>query len=117
MIRFQRVGRTNDPAFRIVVTEKHTRPKSAGVETVGSFHPKTKHTILNVERIRYWLGHGAKATPRVWNLLVTEKAVDGKTVAVVKPPRISTSAPASAETAAPGETAPEAAAEPAGVEG
>ena len=84
MIRFQRVGRKNDPAFRIVVTEKRSRPKGAGVETIGSFHPKTKHTIINGERARYWIGKGAHPTPRVHNLLIHEKVIEGKKVSVVR---------------------------------
>ncbi|KKW21214.1 MAG: 30S ribosomal protein S16 [Parcubacteria group bacterium GW2011_GWA1_51_12] len=53
VIRFQRVGRTNDPAFRLVVTERRSKPKSGSLEILGSYHPKTKHTILKSERIQY----------------------------------------------------------------
>ena len=31
MIRFQRIGRTNDPAFRIVVLEKSAAAKSGSI--------------------------------------------------------------------------------------
>lgn len=84
MIRFQRVGRTNDPAFRIVVTEKRSKPKSAGVETVGSFHPKTKHLQLKEERISYWLSKGAHASPRVHNILVDKGIVREKKISAVR---------------------------------
>ena len=70
MIRFQRRGRKNDPAFRIVVTEKRSKPQSGGVEILGSHHPKTKETVLKNERILYWLSKGAKASDTVKNLLV-----------------------------------------------
>ena len=81
-IRFQRVGRKNDPAFRIVVTERRSKPKSGGVELLGSFHPKTKETRLEVERIRYWLSQGAEASPRVHNLLVTKDVIQGPKIPV-----------------------------------
>jgi len=84
MIRFQRVGRKNDPAFRIMVTEKRSKPKSGGRETLGSYHPKTKHTILKNERILYWLGKGAKVSPTVHNLLVSKGVVQGKKISVVR---------------------------------
>lgn len=84
MIRFQRVGRKNDPAFRVVVTEKRSKPISGELEILGSYHPKTKHTVLHSERILYWLSKGAKASPTVHNLLISKGVVSGKKVAVVR---------------------------------
>ena len=84
MIRFQRLGRKNDPAFRIVVTEKRSKPKSGGTEILGSYHPKTKHTVLQKERILYWLSKGAKASPTVHNLLVSQGVSQAKKIPVVK---------------------------------
>ena len=84
MIRFQRVGRKNDPAFRIVLAEKRSKPKSGEIEILGSYHPKTKETRLKAERISYWLSQGAKPSPTVWNLLVRQGAVMGKKINVVK---------------------------------
>ena len=97
MIRFQRVGRTNDPAFRIVVTEKRSKPKSGELEILGSYHPKTKETRLKTERILYWLSKGAKASPRVHNLLVAHGAIQAKKInvarqAVVAAPPVETAA-------------------------
>ena len=84
VIRFQRVGRKNDPAFRIVVTEKRSKPKSGEREIVGSFHPKTKATTLKPERISYWLSKGAKTSPRVHNLLVAHGLIKAKKIDVSK---------------------------------
>ena len=84
-IRFQRVGRKNDPAFRVVLTEKRSKPKSGEIEILGSFHPKTKETRLKAERISYWLSKGAKASPSVWNLLVRQGTVQGKKIHVGQP--------------------------------
>ena len=95
-IRFQRVGRKNDPAFRIVVTERRSKPKSGGVELLGSFHPKTKETRLEVERIRYWLSQGAEASPRVHNLLVTQGVIQAPKINVVPKTAASASAPETA---------------------
>jgi small subunit ribosomal protein S16 len=82
VIRFQRVGRTNDPAFRVVVTEKRSKPKSGELEILGSYHPKTKETLLKNERILYWLSRGAKASPTAHNLLVSKGVVQGKKVKI-----------------------------------
>jgi len=83
-IRFQRVGRKNDPAFRIVVTERRSKPKSGGIELLGSFYPKTKETRLEAERIHYWLSQGAEASPRVHNLLVAKGVLQQPKIHVVR---------------------------------
>ena len=83
MIRFQRTGRRNDPSFRIAVTEKRSKPKSGGVELLGSYHPKTKETVLKQERILYWLSKGAQASPTVHNLLVAKGVIQRKKIPVV----------------------------------
>lgn len=78
VIRFQRIGRRNDPAFRIVLTERRSKPKSGEIEILGSFHPKTKETLIKAERIAYWLSRGAQPSPRVHNLLVGKKLISGR---------------------------------------
>lgn len=84
VIRFQRVGRKNDPAFRIVLTEKRSKPKSGEREILGSHHPHTKTTILKEERILYWLSKGAKASGTVHNLLIAKGVIKGKKIPLVK---------------------------------
>lgn len=83
-IRFQRTGRKNDPAYRMVVTE-HTASPRAGkhVATVGSYHPKTKETIIDAEAVKKWMGHGAKASGTVHNLLITQGVIEGEKVNVL----------------------------------
>lgn len=100
MIRFQRVGRTNDPAFRVVLTEKRSKPKSGELEILGSFHPKTKATLLKSDRITYWISKGAKTSPRVHNLLITQGVIQGKKINVVRAPRSTSAEGESAETGA-----------------
>ena len=86
IIRFQRVGRTNDPAFRVVVTEKQNAPQGGkALEVLGSYHPKTKHTILKSDRIQYWIGQGAQVSDTAHNLLVKNNLIKSKTRPVVKP--------------------------------
>ena len=83
MIRLQRVGRTNDPAFRLVLAEKRSKPKSGALEILGSYHPKTKATILKNERILYWLSKGAKLSATAHNLLIAKGVNKGKKINVV----------------------------------
>ena len=81
MIRFQRIGRTNDPAFRIAVLEKE-RAAQAGniVEQVGTYNPKSKAVTLNKERVLYWISKGAQPTDSIKNLLINQKVLEGKKV-------------------------------------
>lgn len=84
MIRFQRIGRANDPAFRIAVLEK-TRAAKAGniVEQVGTYNPKTKAVTLNAESIKDWLDKGAQPTDSIKNLLIAKGVIEGKKVNVL----------------------------------
>ncbi|XP_026491988.2 small ribosomal subunit protein bS16m [Vanessa tameamea] len=73
-IRLLRHGCTNRPFFHISVTQRR-RPNSLPViEQLGSYDPmpnmdNEKLVALNLERIKYWLGHGAHVTPPVAELL------------------------------------------------
>lgn len=88
VIRFQRVGRKNDPAYRVVVCERRSKPHTSGIETLGSYHPKTKATILKNERILYWMGTGAKPSATVHNLLITKGVIKGKKMPAAKASRL-----------------------------
>jgi small subunit ribosomal protein S16 len=83
-IRLQRTGRTNNPSYRVVVTEHTNGPKSGrAVESVGSYNPKSKERTLNAERITYWLSKGAQASGTMHNMLVSAGIVKGKKVNVL----------------------------------
>ena len=83
-IRMQRIGRINQPSFRIVVTE-HTAAPQAGkfVEKLGTYNPKTKARTLNDERVKYWLGVGAQPSGTMHNMLVSAGLISGKKVNVL----------------------------------
>ena len=82
-IRFQRTGRKNDPSFRIVVSEKTRHPLAGNpLAVVGSHNPKTKHTVIDAEKVKHWLSKGAQASGTVSNLLVSKGVIEGKKVNV-----------------------------------
>jgi small subunit ribosomal protein S16 len=69
-IRLQRVGRKNDPSFRVVVIESHRAPKSgATIEILGNYNARQKRTILKRDRIDYWASKGAQTSQTVKDLL------------------------------------------------
>lgn len=84
-IRLFRVGKKNQPSFKIVVTDKRKPPRAGRfIEEVGFWNPLTKEKVLKKERILYWLSVGAKPSPTVYNLLVSEKIIEGKKIPVHK---------------------------------
>ncbi|MDB5266169.1 MAG: ribosomal protein small subunit ribosomal protein [Parcubacteria group bacterium] len=79
MIRFQRIGRKNDPAFRMLVLEKASGPKAGKyVDLVGTYNPKTKAVTLQPERIKDWVAKGAQVSPSLMNLLISKGVFEGK---------------------------------------
>ncbi|UZE93129.1 MAG: 30S ribosomal protein S16 [Candidatus Nealsonbacteria bacterium] len=81
-IRLFRVGKKNQPSFKIVVIDKRKASnKGRFVEEVGFLNPLTKEKILRKERINYWLSVGAKPSDTLYNLLVSEKIIEGKKIA------------------------------------
>ncbi len=115
-IRLQRTGRTNDPSYRIVVTEHQNGPKAGKpTDMVGSYNPKTKLRVLDGERIKYWLSVGAQASGTMHNMLVSEGIITGKKVNVLPkktvPKKEEEAAAPAPVAAAPAEAAPVAEAE------
>lgn len=83
-IRLQRTGRTNNPSYRVVVTEHTNGPKSGRAkEVLGSYNPKSKERILDADRIKYWLSMGAKASGTMHNMLISAGIISGKKVNVL----------------------------------
>ena len=119
MIRFQRIGRANDPAFRIAVLEKERAAQAnAIVEQLGTYNPRTKALTLNEEAVKAWLEKGAQPTDSIRNLLIAKGVMEGKKVNVLpkKTPIKSEAALAAEKAAAEAAAAPvpeEAAAAPA----
>ena len=79
MMRLQRVGRKNDPSFRIVVTDKRTGPKSdRHIDRLGSYNPKMNHVQIDGEKAKEWISKGVQPSDTVHNILVNQKVIEGK---------------------------------------
>jgi small subunit ribosomal protein S16 len=84
MIRLQRIGRKNDPAFRVVLTDHKNAAKSGRfLEILGTYNPKMGTTTFDGPRIKEWMGKGAQLSDTVHNFLVHEKIIEGKKVNVL----------------------------------
>ncbi len=101
-IRFSRIGKRNQPSFKIVVTDKrNSSTRGRFVEQVGTMNPRTKEKTLKADRIKYWLSVGAKPSPSVHNLFVSEKIIEGKKIDVHNKPKAKEGKPAEGTVAEP----------------
>lgn len=79
MMRLQRVGRKNDPSYRIVVTDKRTGPKSnKHVDLLGSYNPKMGTVTIDADKAKHWLAQGVQPSVTLHNMLVSKKIIEGK---------------------------------------
>lgn len=62
----------------MLVLEKSKDPWGDYLEMLGHYNPRTKVAELKVERIKHWMEKGAKPTDSAWNLLITNKVIEGK---------------------------------------
>ncbi|MBU1755236.1 30S ribosomal protein S16 [Patescibacteria group bacterium] len=107
MIRFQRIGRKNDAAFRIAVLEKASGPKAGKyVDLVGTYNPKTKAFTAQGDRIKDWISKGAQLSPSVQNLLINKGVLEGKKLNVLPKKTPIKKPEEAAPAAAPAEEAP-----------
>ena len=78
MIRLQRVGRKHETAFRLVLTNKLNSTKSGRyLKVLGAYDPRKKTEHFDAEGIKQAIGHGAKPSVTVNNLLITHGIIEG----------------------------------------
>ncbi|MDO8584095.1 MAG: 30S ribosomal protein S16 [bacterium] len=79
-IRLTRVGKTKQPVYRVIVSEKARDPWGKALELLGTYNPRTNPSTVNfnVDRIKYWMSKGAQTSDTMWNLLLDQKVVEGE---------------------------------------
>jgi small subunit ribosomal protein S16 len=79
-IRLQRVGRKNEPSFRLVLTDSKNSTKSGKyLEVLGHFDFRNEiSNHFDAEKIKHWISKGAKVTDTVHNLMIEQKILSGK---------------------------------------
>ena len=77
-IRLQRIGRRNDPSYRVVVVESAAAAKKGvPVELLGLHDTVRKKTSLNKDRVTHWLSKGARPSDTMHNILVANGVIQG----------------------------------------
>ena len=73
-LRLSRGGTKKRPVYKVVVADSRFARDGRFIEKVGFFNPllpkeKKERVGLEADRIKYWLGQGAKPTTRVARIL------------------------------------------------
>lgn len=73
-IRLRRVGKKKQPMYRIVVADSRHPRDGRFVESIGYYHPLDNPStiIIDRERARHWLDHGAQPSERVSKLFAIQ---------------------------------------------
>lgn len=69
VIRLQRVGKKNQPFFRLVAADKAKHVQSKAKIILGFFNPQTKEINFKPDQITQLLNQGAQMSNRVMRLL------------------------------------------------
>src|SRR5436305_12298170 len=106
-IRMKSLGRRHRPLFRICAMDARTPRDGRSIEELGHYDPMVRNTeartVLNVNRIRYWLSVGAQPSEKVQALLNrhgVKKPAPGEPWALPEAPAPAAAAPAPAATPA-----------------
>jgi small subunit ribosomal protein S16 len=86
VIRMRRTGSKKRPHYRVVVTERRS-PRDGGVlETLGFYNPRTKPSVVDVnrERVAHWISQGARPSDSVRTLLARHLTRDLSAAPVVE---------------------------------
>lgn len=77
VIRLTKIGKRGEGRYRIIVTEKRYRRDGKPIETLGWYEKKEKEQKKNInqERYSYWISKGAKPSPTVEKIVLSEAKV------------------------------------------
>jgi small subunit ribosomal protein S16 len=83
-IRLARGGSKKRPFYRIVAADSRMPRDGRFIERLGTYNPllakdSEDRVKMNIERIQYWIGHGAQPTDRIQRMLEAAGVVPAKT--------------------------------------
>ncbi|OGC47622.1 30S ribosomal protein S16 [candidate division WWE3 bacterium RIFCSPHIGHO2_01_FULL_42_13] len=73
-IRLAQIGKTNSPAFKVVVSNTRDKRNGKFLDILGHYNPSNNPVLLEIDKKKYeeWKGKGAMVTSAV------EQLVEGK---------------------------------------
>lgn len=105
-LRLKRLGRTNHAFFRVNAIEGRAPRDGRVIEELGYYDPtnkdKEKQFVVNIDRCKHWLDHGAVPSETVSSML-KKKGFEHKSLRLPRPGKPKAAAPAEGAAAAAGE--------------
>ncbi len=78
-MRLQRIGRKNNPSYRVIVTDSRNAAKRGiPVDLIGTYEPKAGNFKIDGEKAKQWIKNGVQVSDTVYNFLITNKVIEGK---------------------------------------
>lgn len=79
-LRLQRRGKPKRPYYRVVAIDQRAKRDGKSIEILGQYDPIAEDNKfkVNMKRINYWLGVGAKASRTVAVLIKKNQIVEIK---------------------------------------
>lgn len=78
VIRLARVGSTKRPKYRVTVADSRRQANGRFIEVIGSYNPspmgKDPGLVLDMPKVKEWIGKGAQPTKRVQSLIKKAEA-------------------------------------------
>ena len=80
-IRLRREGSLNNPYYKVIVADSRSPRDGKFIEQIGNYDPKKpgQNWNLDLDRVAYWVGHGAQPSDTVRSLIKKAKKVAEKT--------------------------------------
>ncbi|GAB4219112.1 MAG: 30S ribosomal protein S16 [Candidatus Microgenomates bacterium] len=79
-IRLYRIGKKDQPSYRIVAVNKRYKANGKYIEEIGFYNPLKNPPEINIknDRLNYWLEKGAIISEGLEKVLKYKKSVDKK---------------------------------------
>jgi small subunit ribosomal protein S16 len=78
-LRLMRMGAKKRPFYRIVAADSEAKRDGRFLEIMGSYDPKTNPATVSLDeqKVRFWLGKGAKPSETVGSILKRQGLLKG----------------------------------------
>ncbi len=81
VIRLQRVGKKNNPSYRVVVTDSRTSVRGECIEVIGFYDPIHKNCTIDAGKVDAWKAKGAQISDSVSTLIKRDGKAPAKKAA------------------------------------
>jgi len=75
-LRLKKIGKKNQPSYRLVIMENRTRRDGRAIDQVGYYNPISKQLKIEAEKVIKWLNVGVQPTQTALNLLKKAKIIN-----------------------------------------